>query len=636
MSYQVLARKWRPKTFPEMVGQEHVLRALINALDNDRLHHAFLFTGTRGVGKTTVARILAKSINCEQGISSQPCGVCSACTDIDGGRFVDLIEVDAASRTKVEDTRELLENVQYAPSVGRYKVYLIDEVHMLSISSFNALLKTLEEPPPHVKFLLATTDPQKLPITILSRCLQFNLKSMSTENISSHLEMILQKEAVDFDPASLLLLARSAEGSMRDALSLMDQAISFGGGRLGEDDVRAMLGTIDSRYISSIIQALIDENAAELVKITADISLYSPDYLGILDEMQSMLYRIALAQVEPSAIDNTFGDKGEVLALAEKITPENAQLYYQIALVGRKDLQYAADIRIGFEMLLLRMLAFAPIKAKPAAKPLVAKATANTQNSPAPQSESNSGGKRLSGLEAVKAELNKNCPAQQDQKKKPAELRVESKPVSEKPQQQLLQKVLDDDRQPEDVYAEYAQAELVSGEVASEDAIPEKTISEEAAPNHSTAKTDTFTQVQQPLTSRSEPQQTEASPNERWKQAQSQLNLSGMAAQLALNCSADCFTAEKTVLIADKTVKNLISPIFTSKIEEKISEYFGCSVKVDIKAGEISSETPAMTESRKKDEFRKEAFAEIKNDNFVKDIENIFGAKIIPESIRLL
>ncbi len=360
MSYQVLARKWRPGNFHEMVGQEHVLRALINALDHNRLHHAHLFTGTRGVGKTTIARILAKCLNCEVGVSSNPCGQCSACTEIAEGRFVDLIEVDAASRTKVEDTRELLENVQYAPTRGRYKVYLIDEVHMLSGHSFNALLKTLEEPPPHVKFLLATTDPQKLPVTILSRCLQFHLKNMSQERIVGHLTNVLAEESIPTEETALWQLARAADGSMRDALSLTDQAIAFGNGLVNEQEVSAMLGTIDRSHVYDILESLSQLDSVAVLNAVAEMSEQSPDYAAALAEVISVLHRVALAQVAPQALDNSLGDRDQVIALAEKIASEDVQLFYQIALHGRRDLPLNPDPRSGFEMTLLRMLAFKP------------------------------------------------------------------------------------------------------------------------------------------------------------------------------------------------------------------------------------------------------------------------------------
>jgi DNA polymerase-3 subunit gamma/tau len=360
MSYQVLARKWRPKSFREMVGQEHVLQALVNALDHDRLHHAYLFTGTRGVGKTTIARILAKCLNCETSVSSQPCGECSSCLEIAEGRSVDLIEVDAASRTKVEDTRELLENVQYAPTRARYKVYLIDEVHMLSGHSFNALLKTLEEPPPHVKFLLATTDPQKLPVTILSRCLQFNLKNMPPEQIVGHLGNVLDQEMISFDEPSLWLLARAAAGSMRDALSLTDQAISFGSGKLGEADVRSMLGSVELNFIYELIEALAASDPAGLLAVVATMAEHAPDFESSLDELISMLHRVAVAQAVPEAVDNSYGDAERVAALAASITAEDAQLFYQIAINGKRDMALASEARRGFEMTLLRMVAFRP------------------------------------------------------------------------------------------------------------------------------------------------------------------------------------------------------------------------------------------------------------------------------------
>lgn len=360
MSYQVLARKWRPGNFTEMVGQEHILRALINALDEDRLHHAYLFTGTRGVGKTTIARIFAKSLNCETGITSKPCGECGACKDIADGRFIDLIEVDAASRTKVEDTRELLDNVQYAPTHGRFKVYLIDEVHMLSGHSFNALLKTLEEPPPHVKFLLATTDPQKLPVTILSRCLQFNLKRMPIPLIDGHLKHILQQEQVEFDEPSIRLLAHGADGSMRDALSLLDQAIAFGGGKLEQAEVQAMLGTVSRDRVMHILKALVANDASLIMKHIEDLSDLSPDYASVLAELLAMLHQMALAQKVPEAVDENLVDREALQQLAKQVTSEDIQLYYQVGLIGRRDLPLAPDPRAGLEMALLRMLAFKP------------------------------------------------------------------------------------------------------------------------------------------------------------------------------------------------------------------------------------------------------------------------------------
>ena len=361
MAYTALARTWRPKKFAELVGQEHVRRALTNALETGRVHHAFLFTGTRGVGKTTIARIFAKCLNCETGVTATPCGVCGACREIDSGRFVDLVEVDAASNTKVDDTRELLDNVQYAPARGRYKVYLIDEVHMLSTHSFNALLKTLEEPPPHVKFLLATTDPQKLPVTVLSRCLQFNLKRLPVAQITERMREILEKEGIAFEPAGLRLVAQAADGSMRDGLSLLDQLIAFGGGKAGEEEARAMLGTIARDHVVRLAELLGAMDVPELLSCARSLEEFAPDYAQVLDELASLFVRIAMKQ----AVNDFEGDElydPEVLArLAKAIAPEDVQLFYQTAITGRRDLGLAPDPRAGFEMTLLRMIAFRPL-----------------------------------------------------------------------------------------------------------------------------------------------------------------------------------------------------------------------------------------------------------------------------------
>ncbi|HHH12794.1 MAG TPA: DNA polymerase III subunit gamma/tau, partial [Thiolapillus brandeum] len=367
MSYQVLARKWRPRDFSEMVGQEHVVRALSNALDNDRLHHAYLFTGTRGVGKTTLARILAKSLNCEKGVSSTPCGECSICREVDEGRFADLLEVDAASRTKVDQTRELLENVPFAPIRGRYKVYLIDEVHMFSDSSFNALLKTLEEPPPHVKFLLATTDPQKVPVTVLSRCLQLNLKRLPLEQIRGQFEHILQAEGIEWEAPALALLARAADGSMRDGLSLLDQAISFGGGRVREADVKSMLGILAQDRLPELMRRVAEGDAAGVLAHVAAMAEETPDFTALLKELVALLHRVALLQAAPGAGDESWGDLEGLRALAGRFHPEEVQLFYEIALRGQRDLPLAPDPRSGFEMVLLRMLAFRPEETAPAA-----------------------------------------------------------------------------------------------------------------------------------------------------------------------------------------------------------------------------------------------------------------------------
>ncbi len=360
MSYQALARKWRPGVFADVVGQEHVVQALSNALDRNQVHHAFLFSGTRGVGKTTLARIFAKALNCERGMSANPCNECSACESIDQSRFLDLIEVDAASRTKVDDTRELLDNVQYSPASGRYKVYLIDEVHMLSSHSFNALLKTLEEPPPHVKFLLATTDPQKLPVTVLSRCLQFHLKALQPDQIRRQLQTILKAEQIDFEDESIDLLSRAADGSLRDALSLLDQALAYGAGRLQASMVRNMLGTIEDDVIEKILQALANDEAQTLLQVVVEMAERSSDYLQALDGILSQIYNLSLYQVSPGILRAKQAEQPWHAELAATIGAEDLQLYYQIGLIGKRDLALAPDPRTGFEMVLLRMLAFKP------------------------------------------------------------------------------------------------------------------------------------------------------------------------------------------------------------------------------------------------------------------------------------
>jgi DNA polymerase-3 subunit gamma/tau len=386
MSYQVLARKWRPRLFRDLVGQEHVVQALVNALDHDLLHHAYLFTGTRGVGKTTLARIFAKSLNCEQGVSATPCGECSSCREIDEGRFTDLLEVDAASRTKVDQTRELLENVPYAPVRGRYKVYLIDEVHMFSDSSFNALLKTLEEPPPHVKFLLATTDPQKVPVTVLSRCLQFNLKRLTLDQIRERLKLVLEQEEIAAEAPALVLLARAADGSMRDALSLLDQAIAFGGGEVKEADVRSMLGTVAGEQVQHLLEALASMDATAVMSQVAELAERVPDFAGVLQELLALLHRVALYQAVPEALDSSLDDREWLADLAGRVSPEDVQLFYQIGLVGQRDLPLAPDPRSGFEMVLLRMLTFRPAESG------TAPATPPTRRAPAPKTETPKGG----------------------------------------------------------------------------------------------------------------------------------------------------------------------------------------------------------------------------------------------------
>ena len=363
MSYQVLARKWRPKSFASLVGQEHVVRALTHALGEQRLHHAYLFTGTRGVGKTTLARILAKSLNCETGVTATPCGSCSSCLEIDTGRFVDLLEVDAATNTRVDEMRQLLENAVYAPTRGRFKVYVIDEVHMLSNSAFNAMLKTLEEPPEHVKFILATTDPQKIPVTVLSRCLQFNLKQMTPSLIAGHLKEILAVEGIEAEPAALNLLSRSASGSMRDALSLLDQAIAHGAGKVDEAQVRDMLGTVDLDYLFDILDALCAGDALAMLAVADDMALRSLSFAVALQELAALLTRIQIAQLAPEAVADDLPERGRLLDMAARMDAEFVQLAYQIAVHGRQELPLAPDEQTGFTMALLRLHTFRPMVA---------------------------------------------------------------------------------------------------------------------------------------------------------------------------------------------------------------------------------------------------------------------------------
>lgn len=389
MSYQVLARKWRPKSFEALVGQEHVVRALTNALEQQRLHHAYLFTGTRGIGKTTIARILAKSLNCETGITAHPCGVCSACVDIDQGRFVDMLEVDAASNTQVDNMRDLLESAQYAPTVGRFKVYIIDEVHMLSRNAFNAMLKTLEEPPAHVKFILATTDPQKVPVTVLSRCLQFNLRQMSGTSITDHLQSVLTQENIPYEPVALQLIARAAAGSMRDALSLLDQAIAYGGNAVKEQEVRAMLGTIDQSYLFELLQSLINHDGTALMAQAKAMEQRSLSFDAALNDLANLLHQIAVAQTVLESIAADLPERDALLDLAQKLSAEQVQLYYQIVLLGRRDLGLAPDEFAGFTMSLIRMLAFTPNEvATPKTQAMETQAVAATPSSkPTPAAE---------------------------------------------------------------------------------------------------------------------------------------------------------------------------------------------------------------------------------------------------------
>lgn len=573
MSYQVLARKWRPKTFREMVGQEHVLQALVNALDHDRLHHAYLFTGTRGVGKTTIARILAKCLNCEQGVSSQPCGECGSCLEIAEGRSVDLLEVDAASRTKVEDTRELLENVQYAPTRSRYKVYLIDEVHMLSNSSFNALLKTLEEPPPHVKFLLATTDPQKLPATVLSRCLQFNLKNMPPEQIVGHLANVLEQESVSFEQPALWLLARAAAGSMRDALSLTDQAIAFGSGKLIETDVRSMLGSVDLSFVYQLLEAVAAGDAAQLLEIVTRMAEHAPDFEGSCNELISLTHRVAIAQAVPTAIDNSWGDAERVAALAASITAEDAQLFYQIALNGKRDMALAPDPRGGFEMLLLRMLAFRP-------GPVIDDSVTPDQLQPVPATPVQNSAAAEVGDRVKKSPEAAPAPAEP----RPAETSAAAPP---------------EDR------------------VADNPPAPQA-----ASPGPAADVAGPSTATKLPSTSQ-----------DQWAQLLAGLGLVGMVQNIAANMELVRVDGDTFAFVLDKHNGSLFNDGHRDKIRQALQNYLAREVSVEITLGEPSGETPAMAQARAARERQQQAVEEIESDQCLQALIERFDGELDRRSI---
>ena len=644
MSYQVLARKWRPRIFREMVGQEHVLQALINALDHNRLHHAYLFTGTRGVGKTTIARILAKCLNCETGVSSEPCGQCSACREIAEGRFVDLIEVDAASRTKVEDTRDLLENVQYLPTRGRYKVYLIDEVHMLSNSSFNALLKTLEEPPPHVKFLLATTDPQKLPMTILSRCLQFNLKNMNPERIVNHLKFVLGKEVIPFEETALWQLGRAADGSMRDALSLTDQAISYGSGKITEAEVATMLGTLDQAAVHEIVVALASLDGKAVLNAVQKMSEHAPDYSNALAEMLSMLHRIAIAQALPEAVDNSHGDKEQIMQLALQLPSEDIQLFYQIALLGRRDLSLAPDPRAGFEMVLLRMLAFKPQGVM----------DVPTQPLPATQTFSES--------PSVKSEISVSI-VQNPQAVTPiiALPEQEPKPVQEPASTLALDSLPFDapyDNAPDNMGENYAVENEYANAPEYFDNNPRS-----LAPTHETGKPDVTMDAEPKKCDAAAPQVVEAATDESNTEVQSSpelfvfpsvsphkvtfeqaspedwpaiyvgLGVSGILQSTIANCQLVTRRGSEFHFVLDESNSTLYDVSHQKRLEDLLSGYFSEIIQVRIQAGKVTVETPAMIAARHKKERQANAVIAIKTDPIVQQLIEQLGASLREDTI---
>jgi len=663
MSYQVLARKWRPRIFREMVGQEHVLQALINALDHNRLHHAYLFTGTRGVGKTTIARILAKCLNCETGVSSEPCGTCSACREIAEGRFVDLIEVDAASRTKVEDTRELLENVQYAPSRGRYKVYLIDEVHMLSNSSFNALLKTLEEPPPHVKFLLATTDPQKLPMTILSRCLQFNLKNMTPERIVNHLKFVLAQEVIPFEESALWLLGRAADGSMRDALSLTDQSISYGSGKIIQAEVAAMLGTLDQAAVYEIVNALVSLDGKAILGAVQNMAEHAPDYVNALAEMLSVLHRIAIAQALPEAVDNSHGDKERIMQLAQQLPAEDVQLFYQTALLGRRDLPLAPDARAGFEMVLLRMLAFKP----QGVMDVPTQALPQSQSRPAQVVESSAPQAQI--VRPVVAESRAVTSAPVSAPSVPPASLVAAAPVAVSPplhQPEPVTPVVQVvqvsapvtqapppfdgpyDNVPEmsgDDYDEYAAAPayLDAGDYsAAPEEVPEPK-KFEAPETQANVTVATLEIPSHPVTDEPPTVQRavrkvlyeQASPQD-WPEIYLGLGVTGILQSTIANCQLVARSGNEFQFIVDDNNSTLYDPSHQQRLSDLLSNYFIERVHAKIQIGKLTAETPALIAKRHQEERYANAVAAIKTDPIVQQLIDHFGATLREETIRAI
>ena len=591
MSYQVLARKWRPKSFETLVGQDHVVRALSNALDQQRLHHAYLFTGTRGVGKTTLARILAKSLNCETGISAKPCGVCSACTEIDRGRFVDLIEVDAASNTQVDAMRDLLDNAQYAPSAGRFKVYIIDEVHMLSKSAFNAMLKTLEEPPAHVKFILATTDPQKVPVTVLSRCLQFNLRQMAGTSIIDHLQNILTQEAIPFQASALHLIARAADGSMRDALSLTDQAIAYGGQSVNEAEVRDMLGAIDQSYLYQLINALLAEDGPALIAQAQAMEQRSLSFESALNDLAQLLHQIAVAQTVPDSVAHDLPERAVLLDFAQRIPAATLQLYYQIALLGRRDIGLAPDELAGFSMSLLRMLAFSPkdqalsnasppaLKAQTTSPTPVAASVATTASDTAAAST-------IAANEASKPQV---------------------------PHEESMQAAAEE-----------------SPPAPSSDEMPfEETMPSEPIPMAEAANADAEY-------SHNEPMPVDAGLSRQfngdWRNLVDNLKL-GLARALSQHCELISYDENSISLSVPEMQKHLLLPNYQEKLSTSINQYFDKKIKLHFSVGGTGN-TPAQQINQEKAQAQSSAENAIEQDGFVQALINDFGAQIIPNSIK--
>lgn len=591
MSYQVLARKWRPKKFAEVAGQGHVLKSLINALDNERLHHAYLFTGTRGVGKTTLARILAKCLNCEKGVTSEPCEACSTCTEINEGRFIDLIEVDAASRTKVEDTRELLDNVQYSSTRGRFKVYLIDEVHMLSNHSFNALLKTLEEPPAHVKFLFATTDPQKLPITILSRCLQFNLKNLSPKLIVEYLETVMQQEQIKCDSDALWQLAAAASGSMRDALTLADQAISYCQGEISHSGVIDMLGVPQQAQVFELLSAMAKGDLPLVLSLVEAISDHTPDYSNTLDSLLSTLHRIAIAQAAPTAVDNSFGDKQAVLRLAAEFAAEDIQLFYQLGAKGRGELRSGLDMRSAFEMLLLRMMIFSPSLVDQNLMPSRVGSDDSDQHSDLLRDgHSETPVERPQMETAGGPAVSETADSVQSQKKKTLADQHESDSLAR--QHVFTPKSVCDESQPPDEGLQ----EPTQSEVRRSDLL--RTLTHES-----------------------------------WLEVFPSLSVSGIVRNILANTQWEEFSEGILLLRLAEDQSALYSEEILPKLESALTQYFCEPVSLKITVGVVDVETPALKAQRLMKEARLSMVNEFETDTNVRELVDRFAATVETGSI---
>ena len=618
MSYQVLARKWRPRSFAEMAGQEHVLQALINALDNNRLHHAYLFTGTRGVGKTTIARILSKCLNCEKGISSVPCGECSSCNEINEGRFIDLIEVDAASRTGVDDMRDLLDNVQYAPSRGRFKIYLIDEVHMLSKSSFAALLKTLEEPPPHVKFLFATTDPQKLPITVLSRCLQFNLKNLSAERITQHLQFVLGEEQVPFEEAALWSLARAADGSMRDALSLTDQAIGHGGGQVSDTEVSAMLGTIERGYVVDICTALSTGTGTDVLAAVGRMAEQAPDYDLALADVLSIWHQVAILQAVPEALDKGVSHYSALLALAQAVSREDTQLFYQICLLGRKDLHLAPDLKSGFEMIMLRALAFRPL---PPNKTVAAAPAAPGEAEPTVKKSETVAPSESPRPVAVLHEVNSNAavalqPVQEPIASAVPELKAV---VSEEPPASYIEEPLASlNEEP----SALPNQEPSASHIEELSVLPNKEPSASPTKEHPAAS---------PIEDRVSLQKF--NPNN-WIEIRKQLSIGASLGEIASHCLYKGREGSQLNFLIDSDETSLYDSAHQQSLAEALSDYFQQPVTVDITFGVAEQETPRAANIRETSERRALAIDTLNSDPEVIKFKAVFDGALDEKSVR--